>query len=55
VKIGVIGGWRVGSALAATWSQRGHDVVVSARDTVAETAAGRDVVVLAMPASAARK
>ena len=53
MKIGVIGGGRVGSALAATWSDRGHDVVVSTRDTVVETAAGRDVVVLALPASAA--
>jgi len=53
MKIGVIGGGRVGSALAATWSDRGHEVVVSTRDTVAETAAGRDVVVLALPASAA--
>ena len=52
MKIGVIGGGRVGSALAATWSERGHEVVVSTRDTVAETLAGRDVVVVALPASA---
>lgn len=54
MRIGVIGGGRVGSALAATWSERGHDVAVSTRETVAETAAGRDVVVLALPASAAK-
>jgi predicted dinucleotide-binding enzyme len=53
MKIGVIGGGRVGSALAATWSERGHDVVVSTRDTVAETVASSEVVVLAVPASAA--
>jgi predicted dinucleotide-binding enzyme len=53
VKIGVLGGGRVGSALAATWSAAGHDVVVSTRETVAETASGRDVLVLALPASAA--
>ena len=52
MKIGVIGAGRVGSALAATWSEHGHDVVVSTRDTIAETAAGRDVVVLALPATA---
>jgi len=52
VRIGVIGGGRVGTALAATWQASGHDVVVSTRDTVAETAAGRDVVVLALPAAA---
>jgi predicted dinucleotide-binding enzyme len=52
VKIGVIGGGRVGSALAATWRDKGHDVVVSTRETVAETASGRDVVVIALPAEA---
>lgn len=54
MKVGVIGGGRVGSALAATWSEHGHDVVVSTRDAVAKTALGSDVVVLAVPASAAR-
>jgi 8-hydroxy-5-deazaflavin:NADPH oxidoreductase len=49
----VIGGGRVGNALAATWRGRGHDVAISTRDTVAETAAARDVVVLAVPAAAA--
>jgi predicted dinucleotide-binding enzyme len=38
VRIGVIGGGRVGSGLAATWKADGRDVVVSTRDTVAETA-----------------
>jgi predicted dinucleotide-binding enzyme len=55
MRIGVIGGGRVGSALAATWSDRGHEVVVSTRDTVAETTTGREVVVLALPASAAEE
>ena len=53
MKIGVVGGGRVGSALAATWGEKGHEVTVSTRDTVAETAAAGDVVVLALPASAA--
>jgi 8-hydroxy-5-deazaflavin:NADPH oxidoreductase len=53
MRIGVIGSGRVGSALAATWSERGHDVVLSTRDTVAETVAAGEVVVLAVPASAA--
>jgi predicted dinucleotide-binding enzyme len=53
MKIGVIGGGRVGSALAATWQERGHEVVVSTRDTIAETSAAGDVVVLAVPAAAA--
>jgi predicted dinucleotide-binding enzyme len=53
MKIGVIGGGRVGGALAATWAERGHDVVVSKRETVAETVAASDVVVLAVPAAAA--
>jgi predicted dinucleotide-binding enzyme len=52
MKIGVIGGGRVGSALAATWQERGHEVVVSTRDTIAETSAASDVVVLAVPAAA---
>jgi hypothetical protein len=52
VKIGVIGGGRVGRALAATWRAAGHDVEVSTRETVAETAADAEVVVLALPASA---
>ena len=43
----------MGSALAETWRQRGHDVAVSTRETVAETAAAGDVVVLALPAAAA--
>ena len=53
VKIGVIGGGRVGSALAETWREHGHDVGVSTRETVAETAEGAEVVVLALPAAAA--
>jgi hypothetical protein len=52
VKIAILGGGRVGGALAATWAERGHEVTVSRRDTVAETAAAGDVVVLALPARA---
>ncbi len=51
MKIGVIGGGRVGRALAASWSEKGHDVVVSTRETVAATAAGGDVLVVALPAT----
>lgn len=42
----------MGSALASSWSEQGHDVVVSTRETVAETAAAGDVVVVALPAAA---
>ena len=52
VRIGVIGGGRVGGGLAATWSEKGHDVVVSTRDTIAETAEAGDVIVIALPAGA---
>jgi len=52
MQIGVIGGGRVGSALAATWREKGHDVAVSTRETVAETAAASEVVVVALPAPA---
>ena len=52
MRIAVLGSGRVGSALAATWREAGHDVAVSTRETVAETAAGAEVVVLAVPAAA---
>ena len=52
MRIGIIGGGRVGGALSATWRERGHDVTVSTRDTVAEAAAAGDVVVIALPARA---
>jgi hypothetical protein len=52
VRIAILGGGRVGTALGATWSERGHDVAVSRRDTVAETVAAGEVVVLALPARA---
>jgi predicted dinucleotide-binding enzyme len=52
VRIGVIGGGRVGSALAATWRASGHDVTVSTRETVGDTVAEAEVVVLALPAAA---
>lgn len=48
----MIGGGRVGSALAASWRETGHDVTVSTRETVLDTAASADVVVLALPAAA---
>jgi predicted dinucleotide-binding enzyme len=53
MQIGVLGGGRVGSALAERWRAAGHDVVVSTRESVAETARGKDVVLLAVPAGAA--
>lgn len=52
MRIAILGGGRVGSALASTWTERGHEVAVSTRRTVAETAAAGDVVVLALPARA---
>jgi 8-hydroxy-5-deazaflavin:NADPH oxidoreductase len=52
VRIAILGGGRVGSALAASWRERGHEVVLSTRETLAETAAAGDVVVLALPARA---
>ena len=52
MKIAVLGGGRVGSALAATWREKGHDVAMSTRESLAETAAAGDVVVIALPASA---
>jgi predicted dinucleotide-binding enzyme len=54
MRIAVLGAGRVGGALAATWRASGHDVTVSTRDTVRETAEGGDVVVLAVPATAAQ-
>lgn len=51
MQIGVIGGGKVGRGLAATWTAKDRDVVVSTRDTVGETALGADVVVLAVPGS----
>ncbi len=53
MKIGILGGGRVGGALGASWQAAGHDVVVSSRETVAETAAAADVILLAVPAAAA--
>ena len=53
MKIGILGGGRVGGALAQSWQTAGHDVVISTRDTVAETAAPAEVVLLAVPATAA--
>lgn len=53
MRIGVIGRGSVGGALAATWREKGHEVAVATRDTVADTIAAADVVVLAVPAAAA--
>ena len=52
MRIGVLGGGRLGSGLAAAWRAAGHEVVLSTRETVRETAAGAEVVVLAVPAAA---
>jgi predicted dinucleotide-binding enzyme len=52
VKIGVIGGGNVGGGLAKLWEQAGHEVRVSDRESVAETADFGDVVLLAVPAGA---
>ena len=48
MRIGVIGGGNLGGGLARLWEKAGHDVRVSTRDTVAETAAFGEVVVLAI-------
>jgi hypothetical protein len=53
MKIGVLGAGRVGGALAERWRAAGHEVVVSTRDTVAQTAAGAEAVLLAVPCTAA--
>jgi 8-hydroxy-5-deazaflavin:NADPH oxidoreductase len=53
MRIAVLGSGRVGGALASTWREAGHEVSVSTRDTLPETAAAGDVVVLAVPAAAA--
>jgi predicted dinucleotide-binding enzyme len=42
----------VGSGLASTWREKSHDVAVSTRDTVPETAQAAEDVVLALPAAA---
>jgi predicted dinucleotide-binding enzyme len=52
MRIGVIGSGNVGSGLAGFWERAGHEVRVSTRDTVGETAAFGEVVVLAVPNSA---
>lgn len=52
MRIAILGGGRAGSALAATWAERGHEVTVSQRGTLAATAEAGDVVVLALPALA---
>lgn len=53
MQIGILGGGRVGGALAQRWRAAGHDVTISTRDTIAETAAGKDVILLSVPATAA--
>ncbi|MGL6278029.1 MAG: NADPH-dependent F420 reductase, partial [Gaiella sp.] len=53
MQIGVLGAGRVGTALAERWRAAGHDVVISTRETVAETARGKDAVLLAVPCQAA--
>lgn len=53
MKIGVLGSGHVGGALAERWRTAGHDVTVSTRETIAETAAGKDAVLLAVPCTVA--
>lgn len=53
MRIGVLGGGRVGGGLAASWQAAGHDVAISTRETVAEVVRDAEVVVLAVPATAA--
>lgn len=52
MRIGVLGTGNVGRGLARFWEAAGHQVSLSTRETVAETAASADVVVLAVPAGA---
>ena len=53
MNIGILGGGRVGGALAQSWQNAGHKVTISTRETVAETAAGAEVLLLAVPCTAA--
>lgn len=52
MKVAVLGGGKVGGGLAKLLERAGHEVKVSTRDTVAETAAFGDAVILAVPAVA---
>ena len=55
MRIGIIGKGRVGSALAAGWQARGHEVQLGGRDTTpgtAEIANWADIIVLAVPYAA---
>lgn len=54
MKIGILGGGRVGGALAQTWREAGHDVTISTRETIAATAAEADALVVAVPCMAAQ-
>ena len=53
MNIGILGGGRVGGALAQSWQNAGHKVTISTRETVAETAASAEVLLLAVPCTAA--
>jgi 8-hydroxy-5-deazaflavin:NADPH oxidoreductase len=55
MRIGVLGGGKVGGRLARLWEDGGHDVRVSTRETIADTAAFGEVVVLAVPATASEE
>jgi predicted dinucleotide-binding enzyme len=55
MRIGILGAGRVGAGLGRLWEAAGHDVRLSTRETVAETAAFGEVVVLAVPAGAAEE
>lgn len=49
MKIGILGAGNVGGTLGKRWESNGHSIVYSTRDTVAQTAAFGDAVLLATP------
>lgn len=52
MRVAILGGGKVGSVLAQAWTRAGHDVRVSTRETLRETAEHGELVVLAVPAAA---
>jgi predicted dinucleotide-binding enzyme len=55
MKIGIIGAGNVGGTLGKRWAAGGHHVILGTRETIAETAAATEVVVLATPWPAAQE